>query len=90
MNPYEELANAIVLQAVKDYVPYYKKLKEYREYNTNGLSPEGLKKYNRELKKREREFQEIVDFFHSAWFATLTNVNPELILAKLEAEVASI
>lgn len=84
---YENLANAIVLQAVRDYLPYYKALQCHRELRTEGLSEKALKNYNKELKKLEREFQEIIDFFHSPWFAVLTGVDPQRILAKLEAEV---
>lgn len=84
---YENLANAIVLQAVRDYLPYYKELQRHKELRTEGLSEDGLKKYNRELKKLERQFDEIVDFFYSPWFTLLTGVSPEAILDKLDAEV---
>ena len=84
---YENLANAIVLQAVRDYLPYYKELQQHKELRTEGLSDEGLKKYNKRLKTLERKFDEIVDFFYSPWFTLLTGVSPEAILDKLDAEV---
>lgn len=58
MNPYEELANAIVLQAVKDY----------------------------RLHEDERELASIELFFRSAWFSTLTSINPEMLISKLRKE----
>ena len=58
MNPYEELANAIVLQAVKDY----------------------------RLNEDKRELASIERFFRSAWFSTLTSINPEMLISKLRKE----
>lgn len=58
MTPYEELANAIVLQAVKDY----------------------------RLHDDEQELISIERFFRSGWFGILTNVNPEMLIAKLRKE----
>lgn len=60
MNPYEELANAIVLQAVKDY----------------------------RLNEDKRELASIERFFRSAWFSTLTSINPDLLISKLRKEKA--
>ena len=58
MNPYEELANAIVLQAVKDY----------------------------RLHDDEQELASIERFFRSGWFGLLTNIDPEMLIAKLRKE----
>ena len=58
MTPYEELANAIVLQAVKDY----------------------------RLHDDEQELANIERFFRSGWFSVLTNVDPEILIAKLRKE----
>lgn len=60
MNPYEELANAIVLQSVKDY----------------------------RLNEDKRELASIERFFRSAWFSTLTSINPEMLISKLRKEKA--
>ena len=84
---YENLANAIVRTAVQDYLPYYKALQRHRELRTEGLSDQALKNYNKELRKLEKQFDELIDFFYSPWFTVLTGVDPQLILAKLEAEV---
>lgn len=56
--PYENLANAIVLQAVKDY----------------------------RLHDDEQELASIERFFRSGWFSVLTNIDPEMLIAKLRKE----
>ena len=60
--PYQELANAIILQAVSDY---RKALK---------CDARGVKR-------------ECVRFFRSEWFNSLTNLNGEMLIQKLKAEV---
>ena len=71
MDPYEELANAIVLQAVKDYREALKMLVQH-SYN-----------------KKARGVREDVErFFSSEWFSTLTEIDPEMLIEKLNAEVA--
>jgi hypothetical protein len=71
MDPYEELANAIVLQAVKDYREALKMLVQH-SYN-----------------KKARGVREDVErFFRSEWFSTLTEIDPEMLIEKLNAEVA--
>ena len=62
MNPYEALANAIILQAAKDYRASWKK--------RNGSV----------------ERRQIRDFFHSRLFANITDVNPDYLIERLEAE----
>ena len=70
LNPYEVLANAIVLQAVKDY----------RDAN---------KKLSRGRKNREAWYtkDECLHFFRSGWFGTLTEIDPEYLIRKLDEEV---
>jgi len=67
---YERLANAIILQAVKDYRNALKRLKKH---------PQNEKALNT---KREVE-----RFFRSDWYASLTTVNPEMLITKLKKEV---
>ncbi len=67
---YERLANAIILQAVKDYRLALKKLNKH---------PESSKALY--IKK------EVEQFFHSDWYASLTTVNPEILIRKLNEEV---
>ena len=71
MNPYVELANAIILSAVKDYRRALKRLRMY-PWDDNAL---------RTKKECER-------FFRSRWFAVLTDVDGEVLMEKLQAEVA--
>ena len=68
-DPYESLANAIVMQAVKDYRDAKHKLK---------------KKPRNENAKAVRD--ECERFFLSEWFTTLTDVDGQMILKKLQEE----
>lgn len=69
-DPYEELANAIVLQAVKDYRDAVKKLSRGRKNDA-----------------AQQTKDECLRFFRSAWFAQLTEVDPEFLIRKLDEEV---
>ncbi len=68
---YENLANAIIIQAVKDFRRYMKVVKK------NGRGKELAIK----------EMREIVEFIKSPWFRTLTNLEPSVLLKKLKEEV---
>ena len=68
MNPYENLANAIVLQAVKDY-------RKALKYPNSRMAL--------------CECRSIERFFRSGWFSVLTNIDPEVLITKLKAEVAA-
>lgn len=68
---YIELANAIILQAVKDY------------RNANRKLAKG--KVNRES---ERMKNEVLEFFRSDWFCALTEIDPEMLIRKLDEEVS--
>ena len=67
---YKGLANAIVLQAVKDYRSALKKLKKH-PHNDTAFYTKG----------------EVEQFFRSDWYASLTTVNPEMLIRKLKEEV---
>lgn len=67
---YEKLANAIVLQAVKDYRFALRRLEKYPRNNSAIYT------------KREIE-----RFFRSEWYTSLTSVEPEMLIKKLEEEV---
>jgi hypothetical protein len=71
MDPYENLANAIVLQAVKDYRETLKMLAQH-PYNKKALSIR----------------EEVEGFFRSGWFSALTELDPEMLIENLKAEVA--
>ena len=67
---YERLANAIVLQAVKDYRLALKRLAKYPR--------------NREALYTKKEVEE---FFQSGFYETLTTVDGEMLIQKLNEEV---
>ena len=70
MSGYQELANAIVEQAVKDYRVALKILSR----NPGNRAALSMK-------------QEAEEFFRSDWFGKLTDLNPELLITRLCAEV---
>lgn len=71
-DPYQELANAIVLGAVKDYRAAVKKLARGRK--------------NTEAQQMK---DECLRFFRSGWFGQLTSLDPEMLIRKLDEEVAA-
>lgn len=70
INPYDNLANAIIVQAAKDYKDAVKKLKRGRKNS-----------------EAERIRNECLRFFRSEWFNTLTEIDPEFLISKLNEEV---
>lgn len=72
LDPYEGLANAIILQAVKDYRDACKKLAR------------GKTNHNAEAMKNE-----CLRFFTSPWFGVLTEIDPEMLIRKLDEEVSA-
>lgn len=67
---YTKLANAIILQAVKDYRAALRKLSKH-PYDNSALSL-----------KRENE-----QFFRSSGFKDLTDIDPEMLICKLNEGV---
>ena len=89
MNPYESLANAIILQAVKDYRRALRFLK--RHPHTPDLDTEEAKA-DREKRilldkiiKNESVRDKVEHFFRSGWFETLSNLDGEVLLCKIRA-----
>ena len=72
LDPYEELANAVILQAVKDYRDALKTLSK------NPMSIGGNKVKG-----------EVERFFHSRQFSIYTDLDPNMLLRKLNEEVAA-
>lgn len=68
---YENLANAIILQAVKDFRRDIKVVKHG----------------GRNKERAIMEMREIVEFIKSPWFRILTNLEPRILLKKLQEEV---
>lgn len=69
-DPYTGLANAIILQAVKDYRSALKKMSRARN--------------NKDAKNMKEEVER---FFRSGWFGMLTQIDPEMLIRKLQEEV---
>ena len=74
---FESLANAVVLQAVEDY---RRNAKQKRSLDIR------LAILMEEIESVRRKKSEIERFFKSKWYQTLTDVNGELLLKKLEKE----
>ena len=68
---YEDLANAIVLQACKDYKSAYKHY---------------LRRYGR-ADRTDPQLAELEKFFRSDWYKTLTSVDGEYLMKRLQNEV---
>ena len=73
MTPYENLANAIIIQACKDY------RKAYKRY---------LRRY-RSTDKPDEELVELENFFRSDWYKTLTAVDGEYLMDRMKKEVCA-
>ena len=69
-DPYEDLANGIILQAVRDYRSSGRKLAR-----------------GRKNEEAQRMHHECLRFFRSRWFATLTDIDPDYLIQKLDEEV---
>jgi len=69
-NVFQNLANAIIIQAAKDYRIVIRMLAKNPQHS-----------------RAMEEKKELEDFFLSEWFKTLSGVNGEILLKKLEQEV---
>lgn len=72
MDPYQSLANAIVISACKDYRKTYK-----RYLRRLHLTDE-----------KDSDLLELERFFRSAWYQTLTSIDGEYLMERLRQEVA--
>jgi hypothetical protein len=94
LNPYENLANGIILQAVKDYKETLKDIKKIvKEYDTTlerEHSREELKRIKKDFRfdfnRKIKEKEEVEVFFYSEWYKQLTSVDPEYLINKLKEE----
>ncbi len=90
MTPYENLANAIIIQAYKDYIAYYKKIRRLETADIQRMNEKAREKHGKKLKKARQAFDEVIEFFYSPLFGLLTNVDPQILLDKLEVEVSAL
>ena len=70
MDFYTDLANAIIIQAAKDYRKALKTLKRYPRYEP-----------------AKKVVAEVEEFFHSAWYRTLTSVDADMLITKIRREI---
>jgi len=70
-NPYEELANAVIVQACEDYK------RAYACYLRNPDSAE----------RTMQQLEELELFFRSDWYKTLTELDGEYLMHRLQEEV---
>ena len=99
MDPYLKLANAIIIQAAKDYRVALREMRSYADIEAELLLYEKLlakKAVKREeekdrllasLKRVKADIKEIEDFFHSRLYSILTDVKGDYILDGLRKEV---
>ncbi|MCM1532780.1 MAG: hypothetical protein NC114_10995 [Ruminococcus flavefaciens] len=72
MTPYENIANAIIIQAAKDYRKAYKRY--LRRFRSTG--------------EPDADLMEIERFFRSAWYQTLTAIDGEYLIQRIRQEVS--
>ena len=70
-DPYEEIANAIVIQACNDYKKAYK-----QSLHKSGIVGEA-----------DEELAKLEEFFRSDWYKQLTEVDGEYLMERLRNEV---
>ncbi len=89
MNPYENLANAIVIQAVKDYrqsIRFLKRHPHTPDLDTEEATKDKRKRVLRDrIIKNESERDDVERFFRSGWFETLSNPDGDVLLRKVRA-----
>lgn len=73
MDPYQNLANAIIVAACKDYRKAYKRYLR-RLHLTD---------------KPDSDLLELERFFRSAWYQTLTSIDGEYLMGRLRQEVSA-
>ena len=76
---YVNLANAIVEQAAKDYLMYKKRLYILGDDDDPNEFRGEIIRYRNKLKDTER-------FFKSKWYKTLTDLNAEVLVGRLDEE----
>lgn len=76
---YVNLANAIVEQAAKDYLKYKKRLYILGDDDDPNEFRGEIIRYRDKLKDVKR-------FFKSKWYETLTNLNAEMLVGRLDEE----
>ena len=80
-DPYEDLANAIIMQAVTDYRALRSgRIPTISEEQQLNMKPESV------IKTVHAQKEKLIKFFLSKWYSTLTNVSADYMLERLDAE----
>ena len=97
VRPYELLANAIVVEAVREYVETVRMIKELRKESNEERRELQLQcclliLYGKPWKETKRyvlfrRLRKIESFIRSNWYRFLTDVMPEPVLKKLREEM---
>lgn len=83
---YQELANAIIIQASHDYIKYFKILKKLKLVNASRLNDIQKRKLEKKITAAKADLDEVRSFFCYEWIKQLTNLDPKSILNRLELE----
>lgn len=83
---YQELANAIIVQASHDYIVYYRVLKKLKLVNASRLNDIQKRKLEKKINAAQADLDEVRSFFCSEWIKQLTNLDPKSILNRIELE----
>ncbi len=86
---YENLANAIVVQAIKDYreaLHFLKRHPHTPDFDTEDAKRDKRKRVVRDkIIKAEGERDDVERFLRSGWFETLSNLDGETLLRQVQA-----
>ena len=87
-DPWQALANAIVLQTARDYRQARKTVNsiQKRVHNGRPVKPEEAGRLRQHYSSAKREIRQDEQFFESAWFGVLTTVDGTELLRKLRKE----
>ena len=89
LDPWHELANAIIKQAVSDYREGYKSLYKGRRLKECAQHAENIEAC-RKIADKDIPYTNLIPeclrFFRSGWFRELTEIEPEILIRRLEEE----
>lgn len=88
-NPWQALADAIIIQAVKDYRNRARMMKRIRGRlkRTKKMPPPELDYQAQRLRRYEEEQVAAREFFYSRWFGALSDLDGNDLLDRLQEEV---
>lgn len=81
IRPYELLAEAIVQQAIKEYLDILERIIILVTY------PDRVKDYTRRYKNLQGTKLSIENFFYSEWYTFLTDFDPDALITQMKKKV---